>query len=62
MTAEQAHHVCASDQPTWSKPSTFALTRIDHVALNVRDVEVSAKWYRDRFGFTVLHAWTNPSI
>jgi len=61
-----AHHqpdpVCVSDRPAWSKTSSFALTRIDHVALNVRDVEVSAQWYHDRYGLTVIHAWTNPNI
>jgi catechol 2,3-dioxygenase-like lactoylglutathione lyase family enzyme len=62
MTAKQPAPVCASDRPAWSKPSTFSLTRIDHVALNVRDVDVSARWYRDRYGFTVLHAWTDPNI
>lgn len=34
------------------------LLGIDHVALHVGDLETSAKWYRDRFGFTILHKWT----
>jgi hypothetical protein len=28
MSAKQSHHICASERPTSSKPSTFALTRI----------------------------------
>lgn len=50
------------EAPAWSKPSTFALTRIDHVAMNVRDADASARWYHDRFGFTIVHAWTGPTI
>jgi catechol 2,3-dioxygenase-like lactoylglutathione lyase family enzyme len=29
---------------------TIAIDRIDHIVLNVRDVEVSAAWYRDALG------------
>ena len=62
MASTPPDHICSSEAPAWSKPSTFALTRIDHVALNVGDVDVSAKWYCDRYGFTVVHAWTHPNI
>ena len=62
MTASRKPHQCSSDAPAWSKPSTFALTRIDHVALNVADARISAQWYQDRYGFTVLHAWEDPTI
>jgi len=62
MARKKEDPVCSSDKPSRSKPSTFALTRFDHVALNVGDVDVSAKWYRDRFGFTLLHAWSDPAI
>src|SRR5688572_17176405 len=62
MAGQETHCIGSSDKPAWSKPSTFSLTRIDHVALNVVDAEASAKWYRERFGFTVLHAWTDPTI
>ena len=33
----------------------FELKRIDHVALSVRDVEVSAKWYIENLGFERRH-------
>jgi catechol 2,3-dioxygenase-like lactoylglutathione lyase family enzyme len=62
MAGQETHCIGSSDKPAWSKPSTFSLTRIDHVALNVADAESSARWYRDRYGFTVLHAWTDPTI
>jgi catechol 2,3-dioxygenase-like lactoylglutathione lyase family enzyme len=35
------------------------LVGIDHFAINVRDVRKSAGWYKDVFGFTVLHKWDN---
>ena len=62
MTAGLPPHQCTSCAPAWSSPSTLALTRIDHVALNVTDAKVSAQWYHDRYGFTVLHAWADPTI
>ena len=38
------------------------LERIDHVALGVRDVEASKKWYCDVLGFKELHpgVWDEP--
>jgi catechol 2,3-dioxygenase-like lactoylglutathione lyase family enzyme len=42
-------------------PSTEALELVgmDHFAINVRDVQKSADWYRKVFGFTILHKWDN---
>jgi catechol 2,3-dioxygenase-like lactoylglutathione lyase family enzyme len=34
------------------------LERIDHVALNVTDLDVSLGWYEKVFGFTIVHKWT----
>ena len=38
------------------------LERIDHVAIGVRDVEASQKWYCDILGFEHLHpgVWDEP--
>jgi catechol 2,3-dioxygenase-like lactoylglutathione lyase family enzyme len=36
----------------------FDLNGIDHIAVNVTDLEISTKWYADVFGFRVLHRWT----
>jgi catechol 2,3-dioxygenase-like lactoylglutathione lyase family enzyme len=55
-------HGCTSSKPEKSAPSTFSLTRIDHVALNVANADISAKWYFERFGFTILHSWSKPTI
>ena len=29
-------------------------TRLDHIALNVADVEASAAWYRDQLGLELI--------
>jgi catechol-2,3-dioxygenase len=34
------------------------LLALDHVALHVKDLEISAGWYQKCFGFTVLHKWS----
>jgi len=60
--APKPEHHCSSEAPAWSRPSEMTLTRIDHVALNVADAKASARWYKDRYGFTVLHAWEGPTI
>ena len=31
---------------------------LDHVGLNVRDLERSAEWYARVLGFEILHKWT----
>ena len=36
----------------------FAVKRLDHVALTVRDVQKSIAWYRDVFGLERRHAET----
>ena len=38
---------------------SFRLEGLDHVALTVRDVEMSAKWYRQTLGLEAVHpgAW-----
>lgn len=41
----------------FAEPSN--LLGIDHVALHVADLTKSAQWYEDRFGFRVLHKWSN---
>ncbi len=33
------------------------LRLIDHVALNVRDLQTSSDWYGRVFGFTEVHRW-----
>jgi catechol 2,3-dioxygenase-like lactoylglutathione lyase family enzyme len=35
----------------------FAVARIDHVELYVRDVPASARWYLDALGLGVVKAW-----
>ena len=32
---------------------------MDHFAINVHDVQKSADWYQNVFGFSVLHKWDN---
>ncbi|EUC12343.1 VOC family protein [Paraburkholderia hospita] len=44
-----------SYRPTLSQ--SMDLLGIDHVALQVGDLAVSAKWYEDRFGLRILHKW-----
>lgn len=34
------------------------LVGIDHVAINVSDLQKSAAFYEHVFGFTILHTWT----
>ncbi len=34
--------------------------RIDHVGLNVLDLDESIAFYRDMFGFRLLERWDNP--
>lgn len=38
---------------------SLSLTGIDHGAINVRNFEASARWYKDIFGFTIIHKWSN---
>jgi catechol 2,3-dioxygenase-like lactoylglutathione lyase family enzyme len=35
------------------------LVGLDHIAINVRDVQKSADWYERVLGFKVLHKWDN---
>lgn len=45
---------------TWPQfTKALELVGMDHFAINVRDVQKSADWYRQVFGFTVLHKWDN---
>jgi catechol 2,3-dioxygenase-like lactoylglutathione lyase family enzyme len=34
------------------------ITHIDHVGLNVTDLQRSADWYCRVFGFEIIHKWT----
>jgi catechol 2,3-dioxygenase-like lactoylglutathione lyase family enzyme len=36
-----------------------SLSRIDHVAMNVADLQHSFDWYHRLFGFEILHQWTH---
>ena len=36
---------------------SFAVARIDHVELYVRDIPASAAWYRDVLGLETVEAW-----
>jgi catechol 2,3-dioxygenase-like lactoylglutathione lyase family enzyme len=36
---------------------SFAVARIDHVELYVRDIPASARWYHDVLGLEVVKAW-----
>ncbi len=33
------------------------LKRIDHAGINVRDLNVSAEWYKRVLGFDIVHKW-----
>jgi len=33
------------------------LVGLDHFAINVRDLQISADWYQKAFGFEILHRW-----
>lgn len=35
----------------------FAVRRIDHVELYVRDIDAAVRWYGGVLGFEVLHRW-----
>ena len=36
---------------------SFAVERIDHVEVFVRDIDAAIRWYADALGLTVLHRW-----
>jgi len=36
---------------------SFAVERVDHVELYVRDIESAIGWYREVLGLEVLHRW-----
>ena len=36
--------------------------RMDHVAIRVKDMDSSAKWYSDLMGMQILHQWANAWI
>jgi catechol-2,3-dioxygenase len=40
-----------------STKSEIRLVLIDHVGLNVSDLQKSAEWYRKVLGFTIFHKW-----
>ncbi len=43
--------------------SRINIERIDHIALVVRDLQTSKKWYREMFGFESLESsQTNPYV
>ena len=35
----------------------FEMVGLDHFAVNVRDLDVSVKWYKDFLGFSERHKW-----
>ncbi|RTL61656.1 MAG: VOC family protein [Hyphomicrobiales bacterium] len=37
----------------------FEMVGLDHFAVNVRDLDASAKWYKEVLGFAELHRWSN---
>ena len=38
--------------------SAPAIQRMDHVGINVTDLQRSADWYEKALGFTIFHKWT----
>jgi len=36
---------------------TPSLHRMDHVGINVTDLQISADWYQKVLGFTIFHKW-----
>jgi|SwirhisoilCB2_FD_contig_31_31809079_length_1259_multi_2_in_0_out_0_1 catechol-2,3-dioxygenase len=36
---------------------SVSIKALDHVALNITDLQRSANWYHDVFGFEVFHKW-----
>ncbi len=37
------------------------LLRIDHVAINVKNLPTTFDWYHKVFGFGIIHKWEHPS-
>lgn len=40
----------------------FAVDRIDHVEVLVRDIDASARWYADVLGLRELHRWPSGPL
>jgi catechol-2,3-dioxygenase len=53
VTAQAAKSTQAAPAPTASS----AILRIDHVALHVKDLETSARFYKSVFDFDIVHKW-----
>ena len=35
------------------------LQRLDHVAINVKNLQITFDWYNRIFGFAIIHKWTH---
>jgi catechol 2,3-dioxygenase-like lactoylglutathione lyase family enzyme len=55
----QPTSVATNGQTPEKKMESLSLTGIDHYAISVRDVEVSARWYKDIFEFNIINRWSN---
>jgi catechol 2,3-dioxygenase-like lactoylglutathione lyase family enzyme len=51
-------HVCLAQMPSRRGNISEYLSRFDHVGVNIRDLKQSADWYKNVFGFRILHKWT----
>ena len=49
---------CFAQKKTKPETVTSYLIRYDHVGINIRNLQRSADWYKNVFGFRILHKWT----